>query len=177
MDVKFVTKKMNVAQDFMDKAVNKLTKLDRFFGNEASAVVNLSPLRDLVTLELTVKHDGILYRAEHTAEDKFEALDYVTDRIIRQIRKNRTRLEKRLRESAFEVIDSDVGHPVQEPEGEFNVVRRKSFVLRPMSAEEAILQMNLLGHSFFMFKNAETGETSVVYRRNDGDYAVLEPEK
>lgn len=179
MNVKYVAKKLQVSQEFMDKASAKLTKLDRFFGHEADAVLNVSTLRELVTIELTVKNDGILFRAEHTAPDKYDALDYVTDRIIRQIRKNKTKLEKHLHDVDFEdAIGNEPADASTEREQlQYNVVRRKEFYLRPMSADEAILQMNLLGHTFFMFKDADTGETNVVYKRNDGDYAVLEPAK
>lgn len=176
MNVKFIAKRLTMPQDFMDKATRKLGKLDRFFGHEADAVVSASPLKDMVTIELTVKYDGILFRAEHAAPDKYDALDLTVDRIIRQIHKNKTRLAKRLRDTAFDEDAALSGGAEDEP-AQYNIVRHKKFYLRPMSAEEAIFQMNLIGHTFFMFKDAETGETNVVYRRNDGDYAVLEPAK
>ena len=115
----------------------------------------------------------MIYRSEQTAADKNDALDASIDKIIRAIRKHKTRVEKRLRENAF--MDAYVDEV--EEQSVYQVVKHKQFVLRPMSTDEAILQMNMLGHTFFMFKNAETGETNVVYRRKDGDYAVLEPVK
>ena len=113
----------------------------------------------------------MIYRAEQTAEDKRDALDASVDKIIRQIRKNKTRVEKKLKASAFKELE-----PIDTAEASYEVVRRKKFKMYPMDAEEAILQMNLLGHSFFMFINSATGETNVVYKRADGNYAVLEPE-
>ncbi|MGN0597933.1 MAG: HPF/RaiA family ribosome-associated protein, partial [Ruminiclostridium sp.] len=109
---------------------------------------------------------------EQSAADKNDALDACIDKIIRQIRKNKTKLAKSLRDNAFEEIADDVPE-----EKVFDVVKHKQFNLRPMSIDEAILQMNLVGHTFFMFKNAETGDVNVVYKRDDGNYAVLEPSK
>lgn len=94
--------------------------------------------------------------------------------LIRQIRKNKTRLEKRLREGAF-APDALSGEPVEE-EPEYRVVKSKSFPVKPLDVEEAILQMNMSGHQFYMFRNMETGEINVVYRRRDGDYGLLEPD-
>ena len=90
---------------------------------------------------------------------------------VRQIRRNKTRVEKKLKDSAFK----DVAYEDVVPESDYEVIRHKKFVMHPMDVEEAILQMNLLGHTFFMFLNANTGETNVVYKRADGKYAVLEP--
>lgn len=173
MNLKIVARKVQVNQEFTDYANNRLRRLDRFFGNEADALITISAIRDIITLELTVKYNSLIFRAEQSAPDKHDALDAVVDKIIRQIRKNKTRLEKRLREGAF------VGTKSHEEEAipdlsHYNVIKRKSFVMRPMTVEEAILQMNMLGHEFFMFEDAESGQTSVVYRRADGDYAILE---
>lgn len=125
----------------------------------------------MIILELTVKYNGMIYRAEQTAKDKNDALDVTIDRIIRQIRKQKTKVEKSLRANAFE------GLAPEQEEAEYEVIREKKFQLRPMSVDEAILQMNLLDHSFFMFKNAETGVVNVVYKRDEGNYAVLVPEE
>lgn len=173
MNVKITAKKVQINETFQDYAVKKLAKLDRFFGEEGDAKITVSPIRDMVTVELTVKHENIIFRAEQTAQEKNEALDACIDRIIRQIRKNKTKVEKKLHETAFKDKFTDE----VEEQASFNVIRKKQFVLRPMSVEEAILQMNMLGHSFFMFKNAEIGEINVVYKRQDGNYAVLEPTK
>ena len=94
-------------------------------------------------------------------------------KIRRQHEKNKTKIEKRLKESAFkEVYEDSI-----EEQTDYEVIKHKTFVMRPMDVEEAILQMNMLGHAFFMFSNAATGETNVVYKRDDGNYAVLEPTK
>ncbi len=121
---------------------------------------------------MTVKYNGIIYRAEQSAKDKNDALDVTIDRIIRQIRKQKTKVEKNLRAGAFAGLEAE---PEAE-EKEYEVIRYKTFTLKPMTVDEAILQMNLLGHEFFMFKNAESGLVNVVYRREEGNYSVLVPE-
>lgn len=172
MKVIITAKKLNISQAFTDYAEQKLnTKLDRFFPDEAEARITLAERRDMIILELTVKYNGIIYRAEQTAKDKNDALDVTVDRIIRQIRKQKTKIEKNLRADAF------VGLAPEPEEKDYEVIRYKKFSLRPMNVDEAILQMNLLDHTFFMFKNVETGAVNVVYRREEGNYAVLVPEE
>ena len=115
----------------------------------------------------------MIYRAEETDRDEFAAIDNVVDVIERQIRKNKTRLEKKLRETAFtapaEIDDA-------EEETEFKIVKTKKYAVKPMSPDEAILQMNLLGHEFFLFKNSNTDENNIVYKRHDGNYGLIETE-
>lgn len=171
MKVTITAKKLSINQSFTDYATQKLSaKLDRFFPEEAEAKITLEERRELIVLELTVKYNGIIYRAEQSAKDKNDALDVTVDRVIRQIRKQKTKVEKNLRTGAFE------GLAPEPEEKEYEVIREKKFHLRPMSVDEAILQMNLLDHTFFMFKNAETGDVNVVYKRDEGNYAVLVPE-
>ncbi|MCM1299340.1 MAG: ribosome-associated translation inhibitor RaiA [[Eubacterium] siraeum] len=173
MKLQITAKKMQVPQAFNDYAEKKLTKLDRFFGDEADARLTMSAFKDDITIELTVKYENMFFRAEQRAADKNDALDACIDKIIRQIRKNKTKVEKKLKSSAFSEQYSDE----VEEQKIYEVVKHKKFQLRPMNVEEAILQMNMLGHSFFMFKNGDTGEVNVVYKRDDGNYAVLEPSK
>ncbi|MDR0197497.1 MAG: ribosome-associated translation inhibitor RaiA [Oscillospiraceae bacterium] len=174
MNVIISAKKMNLGENFNEYANKKLSgKLDRFFGEGTEAKITASAFRDVVTLELTVKHDNLIFRAEQSAAEKTDALDACIDRIVRQIRKNKTKVEKRLHSSAFNESYADV----IEEQTEFNIIKKKQFVLRPMTVDEAVLQMNMLGHTFFMFKNGGTGETNVVYKRDDGNYSLLEPVK
>ncbi len=172
MKLNIMAKKIQIGSSFTDYAEKKLNqKLDKFFEDEAEAKITLAEQRGQIVLELTVKAGNMIYRAEQSAVDKNDALDTAIDKIIRKIRRNKTRLGKRIKESALSEQFADV----VEEQTEYNVIRTKSFRLHPMSVEEAILQMNMLGHSFFLFMNGETGATNVVYRRDDGDYAVLEP--
>lgn len=172
MKTTITAKKMQIPQNFTEYAESKInTKLSKFFGDEADAKIVISEIRNQIVIELTVKYNSIIFRAERSAEDKNVALDDAIDKIIRQIRKNKTKIEKRLKDTAFKEAFAE---PVQETD--YEVIRRKKFKMRPMDVEEAILQMNMLGHNFFMFTNAETGVTNVVYKRSDDNYAVLEPD-
>lgn len=172
MKVTIAAKKLTISQAFTDYAEQKLNaKLDRFFPEEAEAKITLAERREMIILELTVKYNGIIYRAEQSAKDKNDALDVTIDRIIRQIRKQKTKVEKSLRQGAFAGLEPEA------EEREYEVIRYKTFALKPMTVDEAILQMNLLDHEFFMFKNAETGLVNVVYRREEGNYSVLVPEE
>ncbi len=172
MKMSIVARKMTLRPSFSGRTQEKLDKLDKFFQTDAECTVTLTPMpRDTLRVEAMVRSGGMLFRAETTDEDANSAVDTLIDLLIRQIRKNKTRLERRLREDAF-AAESEVA---PEEEEEFRVVRRKSFPVRPMDTDEAVLQMNLLGHQFFTFLNAETGGINVVYRRRDGDYGLLEP--
>ena len=152
----------------------KLSKLDKFFSDSSEAQVTLTGEKgDRVGREVTVFSDGMIYRAEETAADAFTAIDKIVTVIERQIRRNKTRLEKRLRENAFDPANFEPEAKTEE-ESEFNILKNKHIYLKPMSAEEAILQMNLLGHSFFLFKNASTDETNLVYKRKDKNYGLIE---
>lgn len=173
MKLQITAKKMQVPQTFNEYADKKLTKLDRFFGDEADAKLTVSAFKDDIVIELTVKYENLIFRAEQRAKDKNDALDACVDKIIRQIRKNKTKVEKRLKANAFDVQDSET----VEEQSRYEIIKRKKFTLRPMNEEEAILQMNMLDHNFFMFKNGDTGEINVVYKRGDGNYAILEPSK
>lgn len=174
MKITVNSKKMQISQAFTEYAQKRLNaKLDKFFGEEADAKLMLTELKGKIVLELTVRYNQMIYRAEQSAADKNDALDAAIDKIIRQIRKNKTRLEKRLKDTAFKEEFQDT----VEEQADFSIIRRKEFRMRPMSVDEAILQMNMLGHSFFMFIDAESGETNVVYKRADDGYAVLAPVK
>lgn len=172
MKLTITAKKMQILQSFTNYAEDKLTsKLDRFFTGDADAKVTLTELRGNIVLELTVKYDNMIYRAEQSALDKNDALDACIDKIVRQICKNKTKLGQRIKENSCKGLFTE---PIPE-QVDYEVIKHKVFTLRPMSTDEAILQMNMLGHSFFMFCNGATGATNVVYRRADGNYAVLEP--
>ncbi len=163
-------KQMTVRQSLKDLTEKKLAKFDRFFGDDAEATVVFSCRHDLQYMEITINYNGTIFRSEEGAESFQNAIDESVEALERQIRKNKTRLEKRLRTGAFVAADGDDYD--DEEEAEFRI-RTKSFPIKPMSVEEAIMQMNLLDHQFFMFRDAETNEPCVVYRRKDGDYGLI----
>jgi len=176
MKMTITSKKVQVGQSFADYAEAKLSKkLDRFFGTDAEAKITVSPVREQIIVELTVRHGSLIFRAEQQATEKNEALDACIDKIIRQIRKNKTKVEKSLNAGAFsDKFASDDADDIIEPENNYDVDRTKRLLLTPMTLEEAILQMNLVGHTFFMFKNGETGEVNLVYKRDNGGYSLIE---
>ena len=151
----------------------KRGKLDKFFLDNAEAFVTLSKKREQEILELTISAAGALFRSEVAGPSFCHAIDTAISVIERQIRKNKTRLEKRLREGAF--LDGGALSPAEivEEETEFKI-RKKSFELKPMTAEEAILQMNLIGHEFFVYEDQDSEAICVVYKRKDGAYGLIE---
>ena len=163
---------MTVPQDLKDIVEKKLSKLDKYFYDEADATVTFSRKHNKERLEVTITASSTLFRSE-AEELKFrDALDRDIDSIERQIRKFKTKLGKRIR-------PIPQPEPIASPEPEIEetdfVIHKKSFYFKPMSVEEAILQMNLLGHSFFVFEDDTTGDTCVVYARNDGEYGLIVP--
>lgn len=173
MTITITGRKVTLKDSFKERVEKKLKKFDRFFDDEAQANVTVTLEKNRQTVEVTIKSSGMIFRAEETQPLMEDALDKVTDALVRQIRKNKTKLEKRLRENAFDAIN--MADEVIE-ETDFKIVKAKKFPVKPLDVEEAILQMNMLGHEFFMFRNATTGEINVVYRREDGDYGILEPD-
>ena len=171
----FTEKKNQVCNDDVKAyAEKKVGKLDRFFKGEADAFITFDTLRGREIAEVTVRSSGTYFRAKETTGDMFASIDSAVSTIEQQIRKNKSRLEKRLREGAFE-RDLKATPDRAEPEEEFKVIRTKRFAIKPMTVEEAILQMNLLGHEFFMFRHDdEDGGFGVVYRRKDGGYGLIE---
>ena len=175
MKLTLVGRQMDFPEDLKPIVEKKLKKFDKFFKDDAEAFVTVSRKHNKERLELTISSGGTLYRSEQERETFRDALDVTIDVIERQIRKNKTRLAKRLREGAFvEPSSPAVSGPVEE-EGEFSL-RVKRFACRPMTPDEAILQMNLLDHGFYLFRNAESGEINLVYKRSDSDYGLIVPD-
>lgn len=173
MKITTIGRKCTIRDSFKEHAEKKLKKIERFFGDSAEAKITATVEKNVQIVEVTVLNNGLVFRSQERADNMNDALDLCIDSLIRQIRKNKTRIEKKLRSGAFDDIIDDV--PVDE-EAEYDVVRTKRVELRPETVEEAILKMNLIGHRFYMFLNAESGNVSVVYVRNDGGYGLLEPE-
>ena len=173
MKINIVGRQLSVYDDTKAMILEKLSKLDKYFGDDCEATATLSTKRNLKCLEITINAYGTIFRSESEDETFRNALDKTIYSIERQIRKNKTRLSKRLRSGAFDAGIIDTGEDYEE-DREF-VIRRKSFYFKPMSVEEAIMQMNLLDHEFFVFRDSSTEEVCVVYRRKDGDYGLITP--
>ena len=175
----YTCKKVPLNDSIKEYAEKRLEKLEKYFHREdASAFVTFTVEKDkLCTVEITIRDGGTLLRAQTTEPDgdMRGAIDAAVSYIERQILKNKTRLAKRLRSEGFPAAPADDFSVAEE--SEFHIVRTKRFSVKPMSPEEAILQMNLLGHSFFAFRDEDAnGAFALVYRRYDGDYGLIEDE-
>ncbi len=174
MKLNVIGRQMNVYEDMKLLIEKKLSKFDKFFAGEGNATVTLSCKHNEKSIEIMISAAGALFRSEVRAESFRDALDAACSNIERQIRKNKTRLAKRLREGEFLPPVEEYDDTVPDEEA---IIRTKTFPLKPMSPEEAILQMNLLGHQFFVFNDDQTGVTCVVYTRHDGGYGLIVPEQ
>lgn len=175
MKINFTAKQLEMTDSLRTYAEKKVGKIEKFFRYEPEAQVTFSKERERMTSEVTLKSGGRIYRASQTSKDMYASIDACVSAIERQIRKNKTRLAKNLREGGIENIAADMPEEEIAEENEFDVVRVKRFDIKPMTVEEAILQMNLLNHQFFVFQNrAEDDVFAVVYRRNNGGYGLIE---
>ena len=176
MKFTFTEKRMDSSEELRAYSMRKIGKLDRFFKNEADAYVTFSVERGRFLAEITIRSNGLFYRASELTNDMYASVDSGVAAIERQIRRNKTRLEKKLREGALEAeqIPAYVSAAEEEERDEFKIVRSKRFSIKPMSPEEAILQMNLLDHEFFVFRNMEENDAfSIVYKRKQGGYGLI----
>lgn len=162
---------LTVRNDLRTITEKRIAKLDKFFDSNAEVNVLYSKKRNLQIAEITVFAKGTIFRSEVESETFNNSLDEAIENIVRQIRKYKTKLERDLRTDAFAQFEDEID--LDEPEIE---VRTKTFPVKPMSMEEAILQMNLLGHMFFVFRDAHTSDICVVYKRKDGAYGLIVPQ-
>ena len=167
-------KQMSVRESLKLAVEKKLLKFDKFFGEDAEAYVTCKVRKGVKIIEITVNYNGTTFRCEEESDTSITALDRAAEGLERQIRKNKTRVEKMMRRDAFVLTPEDDDEFVEE--GDFDI-RVKTFPFKPMTPEEAILQMNLIGHSFYAFTDSESGETCVVYKRKEGAYGLIIPEK
>ena len=174
----FTDKKVNLPNKVHAYAEKKVGKLDRYFKADAEAAIVFSVEKDRNNVELTVRSGSTIIRVSESTSDMFATIDAAVSSVERQLRKNKARLEKRLRQDAFvRTVDAEEvsSFAPEEEEEEFRIVRTKRFPIKHMTVEEAVLQMNLVDHNFFAFKNADDdGAFAVVYKRNDGGYGLIE---
>lgn len=171
MKTRIITKKFTLTEDVRDWIDKKLKKFDKFFSEDTEAAVFLTSTKTGERIEITICRNGAIFRAEVSDKDYKCALDAAMANIERQIRKNRTRLEKKIHVRRELFAESEL----LEAEDAIVVSKIKKFEMHPMSVEEAILQMNLLQHSFYMFLNSDSGRYNVVYKRDADDYGIIEP--
>lgn len=167
-------------RDYVEKKINKL---ERYFDTPPNSEVhvNLSVYNEEQQIEVTIPMTNLLLRAEVQHTDLYAAIDQVVDKLERQIRKHKTKVNRKFKQEGspkhiFAELEKEASDAIREAESdEIDIVRIKRFDLKPMDSEEAVLQMDMLGHSFFVFTNAVSNNTNVVYRRKDGKYGLIEP--
>ena len=179
MKFQFREKKVKLPGNVHAYAEKKVMKLERFFDEDAEALIVFSVEKNRNQVELTVHGAGTWFRASESTSDMFASIDAAVAPIEGQIRKNKTRLARRLRQDAFSrTVQEETSFIPEETEDDLDIIRMKSFYFKPMTREEAVLQMNLLEHNFFAFRDEDNGGSfAVVYRRNDGGYGLIDDAK
>lgn len=173
MKITVIGRKCTPRDSFKQRAEKRLQKLDKFFDGEPEAKITVTVEKNEQIVEVTIYHNSMIFRSQDRAANMNDALDRCADSIVRQIRKNKTKVGKRLRQAAFDEYDAVDSF---EPEDDYDIVRSKEIVLKPQSVDEAILQMNLLDHQFYVFLDATSYKTCVVYARKDGGYGLIIPQ-
>ena len=174
MLLNFVGKNIELTESLKNVAEKKFSKLDKYFSEEAEARVVFSTVREQQTVEVTIFLPKTIIRAEETTDDMYSSMDNAVDALARQIRKHKTKLKRRYQNNETIRFDELFDKEPPKEEAEHKIVKRKNFELNPMDEEEAILQMDLLNHNFFVFLDADTDGVSIVYKRKDGNYGKIE---
>ena len=173
MKVTLITKNIELTPALKDMVEKKISKLDKYFEGNVEAKATLTVQKNRHKVEVVIPFNGVLLRAEEITDDMYKSIDRVEEKLERQIRKQKTKLSKRINNQLkFSEIATD--NFDEDYEGE--LVKTKKFAVKPMNVDEAILQMELIGHNFFVYKDADTNNVSVLYKRKDGNYGLLEPE-
>lgn len=176
MKITVTGKNIEITSALKNAVEKKLLKLDKYFNPDVEAHATLSVQKGRHTIEVTIPFNGVILRGEESGDDMYASIDLVEDKLERQIRKQKTKLQRRIHGDSLKfqfIPDVDKEDEVKD---EAKIVRTKRFSFKPMSAEEAVLQMEMLGHNFFVYSSAEEGEVCVVYKRRDGNYGLIEPE-
>lgn len=170
----YTGKGMEVSESLKARVEKKLGKLERYFRDEPDATVRFKQQKGARNIvEITVSTGGVILRAEESSNDMYLSIDHAVDKLESQIRRHRTKLDKRIHAAELEPVIEEA--PVYE-EANYDIVRTKKFPVKPMAVEDAITQMELLGHDFFLFLNEDVDTMCVLYRRHDGSYGLLQPE-
>ena len=175
MRTKVSGKNIDITNALKDRVEKKLSKFGKYFSPDTEAQATLSVEKNRHIIEVTIPFNGVILRGEEATGDMYTSIDNVVDKLERQMKRQKTKLEKRIKDGSIK-FDNLAASPAEFEDGEVRIVRTKRFAMKPMPIEEAVLQMELLGHSFFVFSNAETEEVNVVYKRKDGNYGLIEPE-
>lgn len=175
MNVSIYGKNMQLTEALKEATIKKIKRLDKFFQQDVEAKVVLSVEKKEQRVEVTIPFNGRIARVEESCNDMYNAVDEAVESLEKQIRKYKTKLQDK--RHASESVKFENVEPLEDEDiSDFKVVKTKKFAIKPMNIEEAILQMDLLKHNFFVFLNSDTEEANVVYKRKDGNYGLIEPE-
>ena len=182
MNYSFTGRRFDITDTIREKATKKVDKLSKFFDDSAEAKIIITKEKNGFAVELTINQESLIFRACERGEEIIDIVSTNVDIIERKIRKNKTRLHKNLRKNSFDNFDfarqlekaGTQDENTDEKDEEFKVVKRKRFSIKPMSTTEAILQMNMISHPFFVFKDSESFKVNIVYKRKDGDFGLIE---
>ena len=177
MNIQFVGKNVEVTDALREVTEKKLNKLEKYFQESIEGNVTFSTQKNNKTIEVTINIPGTIIRAEETSDDMYASIDKSVDVLERQIRKYKTKLQKKYKEGQTIRFENVLPLKEEEEDDKPNIVRTKRFSVKPMSSEEAILQMELLGHNFFVFREGDTNQIGVIYKRKDGNYGLIEPQE
>ncbi len=177
MNLNYTGKNMDLTDALRDVTDKKMGKLDKYFQKDIQGNVTFSSEKNRKIIEVTINLPGTIIRAEESTDDMYASIDKAVDVLERQIRKYKTKLQKKYKNTETIRFENVASLVKDEDDSDFpKIVRRKRFILKPMMQEEAILQMELLRHNFYVFMDAENGGTNIVYKRKDGNYGLIEPE-
>lgn len=175
MKITMTGKQIELTAGLKARVEDRFSKLDKYFYKDTEAFVTLSVQKEDQVVEATIHSGSLMLRVEEATADMYMSIDNAVDVLERQLRRNKTKLEKKMKKEYIENVAFDnIPEIPAEAEGDIKIVRTKTIESKPMSPEEAVLQMELIGHAFFIFTNCETGEANVVYRRKKGDYGLIE---
>lgn len=177
MRIKVSGKNFDVTEAIRERVEKKLSKFEKYFTPITEAHATLSVEKDRHIIEVTIPFNGVMLRGEEATDDMYVSIDNVVEKLESQFRKQKTRLERRIKDGSIRFENMVPFQAGEEGyEDEIKIVKRKRFAIKPMSPEEAVMQMELLGHTFFVFSNADTDEVNVVYKRKRGDYGIIQQE-
>lgn len=172
MNINVRGKNMEVTQALREHAERRIGKLEKYLDGMGDAIVTLKVQKDFQTVEVTIPINGMILRGEEATIDMYMSIDNVVDKLEKQIEKYKAKINERRSRGANGKVTQATGATEEGP----RVVKTKRFAIKPMDVDEAVLQMNLLGHNFFVFFNADTEQSNVVYKRKDGNYGLIEQE-
>ena len=175
MRVTVIGKNINVTPALREIVEKKISKMDKYFEPNVTARATLTVQKNSQIFEVTIPFNGVILRCEESTDDMYKSIDLVEAKLERQIRKQRTKLQRRnndsLRFTNFEPLTVE-----ENEEKDGDIVKVKRFYIKPMSPEEAMLQMELIEHNFFVYRDADSNNVNVIYKRKDGNYGLLEPD-